>query len=241
MNGITALDDFAPIHVRIAERRVDVEQCLDVFGQRPVAWLCGNQRVDARWCLVHATQAEPRELRLVAERGAVVALCPSTEADRGDGVFLLPEFAAQGGRFAIGSGDHVTIDAAAELRMLEYALRLTRQQRVIARSPDHPTRRHAGRFLFDRVVDAGARALGQPIGGLGPGRRADVVVLDPSHPRLLGHGPDTVLDAFVFSHSVDSPIRDVFVAGRRVVVDGRHVARDEIVARYRRAIARLMR
>ena len=62
------------------------------------------------------------------------------------------------------------------------------------------------------------------------------MVLDPGHPRLIGHAGDTVLDAVVFSRAAGSPVREVFVAGRRVVADGRHVARDAIVADYRCAM-----
>ncbi|MBI5850261.1 MAG: formimidoylglutamate deiminase [Planctomycetes bacterium] len=229
----------ARVHIHAAEQRAEVEQCRASLGMAPIAWLAQAGGLDARWCLVHATHSTPDELAAVARAGAVVGLCPTTEANLGDSTFALPGFLSVGGRIAIGSDSHVSIELAEELRLLEYGQRLRDERRNRAGEAGHRLRRHVGRRLFDACAAGGARALDQPLGAIEVGRRCDVVVLDAEHPRLLGHRPESVLDAFVFSNSGRSMVRDVFVGGRQVVAAGRHVARDTILRDYARVVARL--
>lgn len=118
-----------PIHIHVAEQQAEVNDCLQHHRQRPIAWLLANAPVDQRWCLVHATHADPTELTGMARSGAVVGLCPTTEANLGDGLFPLPEFLQQGGRIGIGSDSHICIDPLEELRWLEYGQRLRTQTR----------------------------------------------------------------------------------------------------------------
>ena len=104
----------------------EVEDCIAWSGgQRPIEWLLAHEDVDEYWCLVHATHATPAELAAVAARGAVVGLCPMTEASLGDGIFPAARFMAERGRIGIGSDSNVRLDAAEELRLLEYGQRLS--------------------------------------------------------------------------------------------------------------------
>ncbi|MCC6783721.1 MAG: formimidoylglutamate deiminase [Planctomycetes bacterium] len=237
--AVHAQEPAAPVHVHVAEQRAEVEQCVQALGVSPVTWFTHSAGLDHRWCLVHATHARPDELLAVARSGAVVGLCPTTEANLGDGLFPLPGHLAEGGRIAIGSDSHVSIDLAEELRVLEYGQRLRDERRNRAGEAGHAQRRHVGRRLYDACLAGGSRALDQPLGAIEVGRRCDVVVLDTAHARLLGLRGDTLLDAFVFSNSGRSAIRDVLVGGLRVVADGRHVAREAIVAEYAKVVARL--
>ncbi len=100
-----------PIHIHIAEQQREVQACLAWSGQRPLQWLLANTPVDARWCLVHATHVDASELQGIVGSGAVVGLCPITEANLGDGLFPMQAFAAAGGRFGVGSDSNVLIDA----------------------------------------------------------------------------------------------------------------------------------
>ncbi|MFO1050947.1 MAG: formimidoylglutamate deiminase [Planctomycetota bacterium] len=229
----------APVHIHVAEQRAEVEQCRAALNARPVEWLMGSGLVDPMWCLVHATHAEGDELAALARCGAVAGLCPTTEANLGDGIFPLTAFLEAGGRIAIGSDSHVGMDVAEELRLLEYGQRLRDERRNRAAESGHALRRHVGRRLFDAALAGGARALDQPIGALEVGRRCDVVVLDREDPRLVGHAPQTVLDAFVFSRAGHSPVLHVLVGGQVVVQGGRHVARESITADFARVAARL--
>lgn len=223
----------APIHIHIAEQTKEVDASVAHSGKRPIEWLLENQPVDKRWCLVHATHLVEDEWKAVAETGAVVGLCPTTEANLGDGLFPLPEFLKHGGRWGIGSDSHVSIDAREELRVLEYGQRLARQERTVLTDPDGG---HAGEFLWRESALGGAQALGQPIGEIAEGKRADLIVLDAHSPTFAGASYSQIIDAFVFAGQ-PNPISAVLVAGEWVIKDGRHKDEDEISGRYRELVA----
>ena len=172
-----------PVHIHIAEQQGEVQQSLDYSGQRPVQYLLDKLAVDARWCLVHATHLSEDEVSAIARSGAVVGLCPTTEANLGDGLFPLESFLAQGGRLGIGSDSHVSHSAVEELRWLEYGQRLLHQRRNVAVSGGQ---RRVGDFLWQAALQGGAQAAGRPVGALAVGKRADLIVLDHDHPNLDG-------------------------------------------------------
>ncbi len=220
-----------PIHIHIAEQRREVDQSLAHYHRRPVRWLLENIGVDENWCLVHATHMDPDEIDALAKTAAVVSLCPSTEANLGDGLFPLAEFLNAGGRIAIGSDSHITINPFEELRWLEYGQRLASQSRNVATVRDA----HAGRELFERAVAGGTQACGHAPAGLMAGANADLVCLYGDDPMLLGHGDASRLDALVFA-GYRLPIERVLVGGEWCVVDGEHVERDAARAEFAEAV-----
>jgi formimidoylglutamate deiminase len=224
-----------PVHIHIAEQQGEVRQSLDWSGRRPVQWLLENVEVDQRWCLIHATHLVDDEVQGMARSGAVAGLCPTTEANLGDGLFPLEPFLAAGGRFGVGSDSHISQSAVEELRWLEYGQRLQQQRRNIAVSPQQ---RNVGDFLWQGALRGGAQAAGRPVGALAPGKRADLIVLDSGHPNMFGLALDEVLGSFVFSGN-DNLVRDVMVGGQWVVRGGRHVAQDAITARFKQTLAEL--
>jgi len=231
--AVAARDDV-PLHIHIAEQQREVQQCLDVYGARPVEWLLDNHEVNDAWCLVHATHMEEEEVAAVARSGAVVCLCPSTEANLGDGLFPLQAYLQQGGRIAIGSDSHVSINPFEELRWLEYGQRLATQSRNVAAIRQQQT----GRNLFELAVEGGARASAKIGGHLEQGNDADLVVLDDDSPMLAGHTTRSLIDALVFS-GFTLPIDRVMVNGKWQVVDGRHVAAESANAAYRSVATKL--
>lgn len=236
IEGLQAMDAGAPIHLHIAEQSAEVDRSIATLGQRPVAWLLDNFPVDRRWCLVHATHLAGEEVRELARSGAVAGLCPSTEADLGDGLFPLADFLAAGGSLAIGSDSNLCNNVFEELRWLEYGQRLRAQSRNIAASAAGSS---LGSTLVDAALAGGAQAAAQPVGALAAGRRADFLVLNPRHPLLLGQAPEHWLDALVFGSVAASPIEAVYVAGRRVIDGARHPREDAIAERFARTMARL--
>ena len=229
------LDPGGPIHIHVAEQPAEVEECLAGLGARPAEWLLDNLPVDARWTFVHATHCRDAERRAMVRRGVVVGLCPLTEADLGDGVFPLREYHRGGGAWGIGTDSNIAIGAAEELRMLEYVQRLRRRRRDVLVTPGDETTEHPGRLLYDLALAGGARSVSQPVGAIRPGKRADLVELDPDDIPLLGHTPRTVLDGWVFSGGA-SAVRNVMVAGTWVVRDRHHDGEFEIVERFRSAL-----
>ena len=238
-DSVDRLSEFAraekiPLHIHLAEQQREVDECLSHYKTRPARWLLDRCDVDGKWCLVHATHLEPDEISAIAGSGAVVCLCPSTEANLGDGVFPLQAFLAEDGQISIGSDSHVTIDPFEELRWLEYGQRLTTQSRNVSVLDGQ----HTGYALFDRVATGGARACGQQSGRLETGALADLVVLDENDPMFAGHDDDTLLDALLFS-GYRVPVERVMVHGEWRVVDGRHVNDDNSRTEYRRVLETL--
>ncbi|WP_342131381.1 formimidoylglutamate deiminase [Hydrogenophaga sp. OTU3427] len=218
--GLASLDATAPIHIHIAEQTGEVEACQRWSGQRPVQWLLNHLPVDARWCLVHATHMDADEYRRAAHSGAVAGLCPTTEANLGDGIFDMAQWRGAGGRWGVGSDSHATVNAAEELQLLEYSQRLaTRQRNVLA----DDAQRHVATAMTLHAVAGGAQASGRAVAGLAVGQQADLVLLDASHPLLQGlPSPDAMLSAHVFASHRRSAIAEVWTGGQRRVLGGRH-------------------
>ena len=215
-----------PIHIHVAEQISEVNECLGATGARPIEWLARQGLLDARWQLVHATHTQPSEIDAVARCGAGVVICPSTEANLGDGLCDLRGWLAAGVPLTIGSDSHATRDWREELRWLDYGQRLALRQRNVSAAPESGQPSTAER-LFARVVK-GAAAAGEPAWGLVAGARADALVADPADPALLGVPGSRWLDTLVFS-SPGRPWRDVMVAGRWII-RGHHHTRAEAVA-----------
>lgn len=226
-----------PIHIHVAEQQQEVDDCLAATGARPVEWLAREGLLDARWQLVHATHVTPDEITSVAASGAGAVLCPSTEANLGDGLTDLPGWLASSTPLTIGSDSHVTRAWREELRLLEYGQRLARHERNVAAAPQAGQPSTAER-LFQRMADGSGRAAGFARWGLVPGARADLLVVDLQDHALLGVPPAQLLDALVFS-SPGRPWRDVMVAGKFVIANHRHGAADRCAQAFAPAMRAL--
>lgn len=227
---------FMPVHIHLAEQPREVRDCLERFGKRPLDVLREVAEPGHEWCLVHGTHLTPEELRRVAAAQAVIGLCPTTEADLGDGVFPLADHLEAGGQFGIGSDSNVATSAPWELRLLEYGQRLTHLRRTVAATAGEP---HVGQLLWCRALAGGAKAAGRPVGRLAPGFRADLVVLDASHPSLEHKAGGLALDALLFAPGAGA-VSDVMVGGLWCVRGGRHAAEASIARAYGRALGRLL-
>src|SRR5581483_283821 len=247
------------IHIHIAEQTQELEDCIAWCGRRPIEWLLQNQAVDERWCLVHATHVTDEEVRGMAACGAVVGLCPITEANLGDGIFPASAFLAAGGRFGIGSDSNILLDAAEELRILEYSQRLSQRARnVLAKAEGSST----GRSLLESAYAGGTRALhsvrelevpagktggeekgagtgSAATGALKVGSSADLVSLNAAHPALAERREDEILDSWIFAAG-RAVVDCVWRAGAKVVINGRHHRRDALLTTYRGALKKLL-
>ncbi|SCX70102.1 formimidoylglutamate deiminase [Pseudomonas sp. NFACC32-1] len=233
---LAASDRHCPVHIHIAEQQKEVDDCLGWSGARPLQWLYENVEVDPRWCLVHATHANADEVALMARSRAIAGLCLTTEANLGDGIFPAVDFIAQGGRLGIGSDSHVSLSVVEELRWLEYGQRLRDQRRNRLYRPDQPM---VGRTLFDAALEGGAQALGQAVGALDVGKRADWLVLDGNDPYLATARGDGILNRWLFAGG-DRQVRDVMVGGQWVVRDGRHAGEEESARAFAQVLRELL-
>lgn len=233
---LAAVPADMPVHIHIAEQIGEVQDCLALRGARPVEWLLANGPVDARWTLVHATHLEPAEVQGIARSGATVAICPTTEANLGDGLFPLRAYLDAGGAFGIGSDSHISVSPVEELRWLEYGQRLATRRRNIALSAQGES---VGETLLRGTLASAARATGHDVGRLAAGDCADWLVLDTDAPQFESLRAADAVDRWIFSGNRNL-VRDVYVGGRQLVAGGRHVHRDVIARRYRQAMQQLL-
>jgi formimidoylglutamate deiminase len=241
MNAVlkSGLVDTAPIHIHVAEQIGEVQDCLALRDARPVQWLLDHAPVDPRWCLVHATHMIAEETRRLGETGAVAGLCPTTEANLGDGLFPLRAFLDVGGVIGVGSDSHISVSPVEELRWLEYGQRLATRHRNIAVSESNYG---VGETLWGDALHGGAQASGVDIGVIeaadeqaSGGPRADLLVLDHEAPLLAARDPENILDTFLFAGNANL-VRHVMTNGAWVVRDFRHRDEERIAARYRAVV-----
>lgn len=227
--GITALNAQAPIHIHIAEQTQEVQDCIAWSGQRPVQWLLDHVPVDARWCLVHATHMKPFEYAAAARTGAVAGLCPSTEANLGDGLFDTQQWLAHRGAWGVGSDSHACVNAAEELMLLEYGQRLALRQRNVLACSAHA---QVATAMTLQAVAGGAQAAGRAVAGLAVGQQADMLALDAQHVALAGLDVENMLAAHIFASQRSSALHSLWVAGVPRVVAGRHALHDQAARRF---------
>lgn len=235
MRALPRILPGAPVHIHAAEQTAEVEGCLAWSGKRPVEWLLENAAPGEQWTLVHCTHMTDAEIDALARSGAVAGLCPTTEANLGDGIFPLVKYFNAGGRFAVGSDSHITVSMWDELRWLEYMQRLVYQERTLIHDQEIPS---VGAMLFDRALAGGAQSLGRKTGRIEIGHRADFLVLDPDLPFMAGKLRDHILDAAIFAAN-QNPVKDVMAGGRWVVKNGHHKREEAVLEKFRKVMGKL--
>ncbi|NIY48977.1 formimidoylglutamate deiminase [Cedecea colo] len=224
-----------PIHIHIAEQQKEVDDCLAWAGERPVEWLYNHVPVDDRWCLIHATHLTQQETVKIAASGAVAGLCLTTEANLGDGIFPGQHYLACNGVWGIGSDSHISVSVTEDLRWFEYGQRLHAQRRNRLYTPGEP---HIGNVLYKGALRGGAQALGQNIGQLSVGYRADLLVLDERDPFIASAQDEMLLNRWIFA-CASSPIRAVMTGGRWVIEDGHHSQQEKITLEFTQVLKQL--
>jgi formimidoylglutamate deiminase len=179
-----------------------------------VAWLLENANVDSRWNLVHATHSTADEIKGIQAKHAAVVICPTTEANLGDGFFDLPEALRQSMRWSIGTDSHVNRNWTEELRLLEYGARLSLRKRNVALLHQNGAG-STGQVLFENAIQGGSQAAGLPMAGIALGQRADLIEVDLTSDSLLGVPAERLMDALIFS-TPSSNLKSIFVAGQKI-------------------------
>lgn len=215
---VRSLDNKAPVHIHIAEQQKEVDDCLAHYGQRPVEWLLNNVELDEQWCLIHATHINEQERQGIVASKAIAGICPTTEANLGDGIFPTTEFLSENGTFAIGSDSHISVNPVEELRWLEYAQRLIKQQRAILATENEAS---VGRNLWQRAALGGAQSTNSNTGELAVGKQADLLVLNDNKVALFAHHDQHLLDSMIFA-SQQNMVSDVMVNGNWAIKAGKH-------------------
>jgi formimidoylglutamate deiminase len=183
--GAYAARESLPLHVHADEQPREIEECVAEHGMRPLELLAETGCLGPHTTVVHATHADARELDLLAESGARVCLCPTTEANLGDGFAPVLESTGRGIGICIGSDSNVRIDPLEELREVEgIARRQTGRRGVIGLTA-----------LLSAGTNEGAAALGV--------ERWPEAEVDLGHRSLEGVEPGDVPAALVFGCAAD--------------------------------------
>jgi formimidoylglutamate deiminase len=232
--GDRARERSAALHAHVSEQTAEVEACAAAYGRRPVELLADEGVLGRGFTAVHATQADPAEVRLLAAAGATVCACPTTERDLGDGILPAAGMAAAGVAIALGTDSQVVIDPFEEMRALEGHERLRDRRRVVLGSP-RDGRLETAPALLAAATEAGAGSLGIAAGRIEPGAWADLVGVDLHHPSIAGWTGATLASMLALSAPA-AVVADAWVAGERRVEARRH-ALDEAAQRAFAAVA----
>ena len=176
------------VHIHANEQRREVQECIEEHGMRPIELLAEIGLLGPRTTVVHATHVSERELALLAERGATVCACPTTEANLGDGFLPARELLELGVPICIGTDSNTIIDPLAELREIEHcARRLVERRNVLVPAGDSGP----AAYLLEIGGRNGARALGLD-------RPPGAIEVDLGHPLLAGVAAEDVPAALIF-------------------------------------------
>jgi formimidoylglutamate deiminase len=188
------------VHLHVEEQRREIADCLAHYGRRPMQLLLSTLPAADGLTAVHCTHTAAEDMERFLQAGGSACVCPSTEANLGDGLPDLALAHRRGGRLSLGTDSNARISLLEEMRWLEYGQRLRAEGRGILRDGDG----EVARTLLRAATLGGARALGLPCGELAPGCWADLVAIDLEHPALAGWEPETLLAALVFGAGDDA-------------------------------------
>jgi formimidoylglutamate deiminase len=221
-----------PVHMHVAEQPAEVSACIEEYGRSPIALLETEGLLRKGFTAVHAIHVTPKAIGAIARAGALVCACPTTERNLGDGVVPVDSYFDAGVRVALGSDSHVQIDLLEDARELEYHLRLQKMARNVLAPFDETGSSALARRLFDCATVNGAASIGFGGGKLEPGAPADFFTVDLDDPSIAGSSADDLLANVVFSLA-RTAVRDVVVAGKQIVEDGRHREQERIVEAFK--------
>jgi len=201
-----------PLHIHADEQRAEIEQCQQMYGCTPIELLERYGVLGPLTSIIHATHANEVEIALLEREGCTVCVCPTTEADLGDGIAPYTELVAANIPLAIGSDSNTRLDPFEELRWAEYSARMRYGRRRILVCEKYTS---PGPFLLNMGTRRGANTLGLETGVIAPSMLADFVAIDLKHPMLQGWNVDDLLDILFFGTSSEV-VKQVWVAGRKI-------------------------
>jgi len=221
-----------PVHMHVAEQPAEISACIEEYGRSPVALLETEGLLSKGFTAVHAIHVTPKAIGAIARAGALVCACPTTERNLGDGVVPVDAYFNAGVLVALGTDSQIQIDLLEDARELEYHLRLQQTARNVLAPQDETSSSALAQRLFNCATINGAKSIGLNGGGkLEPGAPADFFTVDLDDPSIAGASQDDLLATIVFSLS-RTAVRDVVVAGKQIVENGRHRDQQAIIESF---------
>ncbi|MBX2828213.1 MAG: formimidoylglutamate deiminase [Flavobacteriaceae bacterium] len=222
-----------PFHIHVSEQLKEIEDSIAYLGKRPVEWMLDNVALNERYHLVHATHLTETETKGLAQSGAHVVICPSTEGNLGDGLFPLRKYQQEGGKWSIGTDSHVGLNPLEELRILDYGQRLISHKRNTYFSPQQGD---GGTYALEMATLSGRKAMNNDEEEyFKVGTPLNAFVVDGTHP-LLAHCSDKNL-ASTLVYASDSAMQKATISHGKVIVEnGKHACKDEILNEFSRTM-----
>jgi formimidoylglutamate deiminase len=218
-----------PVHMHISEQVAENAACEAEYGSTPISLLAKEGLLTSKLTAVHATHTTDDEISMMADAGATICACPTTERNLGDGILAADKVMQAGIGIALGSDSQAQIDPLEDARQLDYHLRLAHQERALL---DQIAEQPLASRLLNCATMNGAKSLGIEAGTLTGGAYADFFTVDLDHPSIAGNSPEDLLPILVFGLE-KTAIQDVAVNGRLIIRDGKHKLEEEIIDRYK--------
>jgi len=226
------LDKRVQIHLH--ESAAEVEQAVKDTGRRPVDRLRELGLVNASLMAVHAVHVTDEEIALFAGAGVTVAHCPRSNLKLADGIARIQDMLDAGLTVGIGSdsaASNNTLDMPGEMRTAA----------LLAKSRANDAAALPAAQALRMATIEGARCLGMEneTGSIETGKWADLACIDLS--PLNSQPVYDPVSQLVYAVQPQQ-VRDVWVAGRHQVENGRLLDIDEvgILARTREWRARIV-
>ncbi len=223
-------------HLHIAEQQIEVDQCLDTWGSRPIEWLMKRVEIDRWFNLVHATHIQNHEIKGLTAAEANIVICPTTEANLGDGFFPLVQYQKKRGHWSIGSDSHVCLNPAEELRLLDYGQRLLMERRNVLCRPAEPD---SGELLYRHALLSGRRSMGE-FGNeyFQLGQPFSALVFDATHPWIATRSQESLLSSWIYAFD-ESMLFGTIVGNKWLVKQNRHCAHESLQTCFVNALQEL--
>ncbi len=206
-----------PFHIHVAEGQYEGERTLREHGATPIRYLDKLGVLGPRMIGVHCVWLDDEEIGLMAERGAGLAYCPSSNMILGDGITRITEMKDLGILIGLGTDGGCTNNRLSVFEEMRMAALLQKVRHLDG------TRLPAEQAFAMGTVDGG-RLLRLPVGEIAPDVEADLVAVDLGHPSL--HPPTDLRKSVVYAMSPQA-VTDVWVHGRQVVRNQRLIGVDQ--------------
>ena len=216
-------------HIHVSEQIKEIDDSVAYLGKRPVQWMLDNLNMSDRFQLVHATHLLNQEIEGIAQSGAQVVICPSTEGNLGDGLFSFHNYKANGGNWCIGTDSHIGLNPLEELRLLDYG------QRLITHKRTSFVTKQSGDSAFNALKESlisGRKSVNNANEDFFPvGAYFDAVLMDAKSPLIACSKEESLTAAIVYSSDVSNMIGTI-ASGKLVVKEGRHLNKEFITSNF---------
>jgi len=220
-----------PFHIHVSEQLKEIEDCLAFYGKRPVQWLLDTLEVNEKFHLVHATHLDNLEVQQIAQSGAHVVLCPTTEGNLGDGLFRFGDFKKWGGKWSIGTDSHVSLNPLEELRLLDYGQRLDTHKRTTYYEHGNGD---SGFNAIKMAWNSGREAMGHPSGQFFKMEEPfDAVVIDASNSILEVTSEKHLTNTIVYATDTKHTLGTI-INGEWKSKEGKHLQSELIFKEFKK-------